>query len=248
MHFPDSISHWLKGKFSRRFAISVQLPMMIGLYVILMIIAVSFFPGGYNITKHYISNGGNLYRNPDGWIIWMVAHVLYGIFMIPLVGYAEKNLIGMNPIPSERNLPMYKRGKKLLFISTIGWILMGSIPQYRGEVWSFLHAMNAILLLGGSFFGLFHWDAFLLRSPQISKKAARLITTLSFSGFILILFGIIVGFITGITIDDYLTGEVPWFLKIMFWEWLLLITIMLTFSMLIICIPFTQNLQKKQDE
>ena len=62
------------------------------LYVLVIILARSFFPGGYSALDHTISTQGGIADNPDGWWIYCGGIIIVGILLIPIQIYLYHRL------------------------------------------------------------------------------------------------------------------------------------------------------------
>lgn len=221
----------MAGKFSRKGLMAVCLPLMALTYWILQLISIAVFPGDFGLSTHYISNIGNPYTNPQGWLIWSIGHSLNGVFMIPAVLYISREIA---PDPSSpRSLSRgYSAGKRFLLICAIGWILMGALPQFTSQFLSFMHGVNAILILGGFYFGMFSWGFYILRQPSFPKWKGWIVNLVAYAvpaGF-LIIFGW--GSTVGLGLTESINGNCPWFFRIQLWEWLMMFFIYADFLIL----------------
>jgi hypothetical protein len=229
------------GNVSKKHMLQIHIPLMILLYFGLLAISSITFPG-FTITHYYISNMGNPYLNPDGWIIWSIAHGFYGIFMIPAVQYTHRTIRKqLKPIGSESsqasirndqcNQKLLALGRLLLTISAIGWLLMCFIPQYKG--WGTAHAINAVLLLGGYYFGILTTTWLVNRVKIVSRKTTKLILFLWIFAPCAILLTQIIRIALGIPMNDSTNNESLWYINVSTWEWMMLFSIFTSFIVLI---------------
>ena len=229
------------GNVSKKYMLQIHIPLMILLYFGLLAISSLTFPG-YTITHYYISNMGSPYLNPDGWIIWSIAHGFYGLFMIPAVQYTHHTIKAKLDTSTSRdtqtstddskfNQKLLTLGRLLLIISAIGWLLMCFVPQYKG--WGTAHAINAVLLLGGYYFGILFITWLVNRAKIISKKIIRAILFFWVFAPCAILITQLIRIGLGIPIIDSTNNNSLWFINVSTWEWMMLFTIYMAFIILI---------------
>jgi hypothetical protein len=194
---------------------------MCGSYFLCQVIALSHYPD-YSITKDYISSGGSPYGNPDGWQVWMVGHVLYGIFMGILVWFISRRMHSLQPEGLRGPKSVFQIGRLFLYISVIGWVLMGLVPNWHGDGWKVMHGVNAALLLGGYHLGIIQWSIILLHTRNVSKNFSRIVMGLTLAAPIGFIASQTFNLLSGIGLEGAIDGSGAWYLTIPFWEWMVM--------------------------
>lgn len=189
-------------------------------YFICIIIAVSYFPG-YTIYQNYISDGGSPYANPEGWKIWMVGHVLNGIFMLFIVRLDSKKMITFQP-KIENPTRTYQHGKNALYLSSIGFIFMGLVPNWHGVIWDIFHGIFAFFILGGYYIGMLSWSRYMRYTEEISKPFSKTITGITLFAPLGTFIALIIVLFLEDGILNAINGEGIWILTVPFWEWMLM--------------------------
>lgn len=193
---------------------------MISSYFICIIIAVSYFPG-YTIYQNYISDGGSPYANPEGWKIWMVGHVLNGVFMLFIVQLDSRIMKSFQP-KIENPVKTYKHGKNGLYLSSIGFIFMGLVPNWYGTLWDIFHGIFAFFILGGYYIGMLSWSRYLRYAEEIPKRFSKSITGMTLFAPLGTFFAIIINLFIEEGFLNAINGEGIWILTVPFWEWMLM--------------------------
>lgn len=79
-----------------------------------------------------------------GFVVWMVGNVLYGICKLD---YQKVRRLQPERLLGPRGVLM--TGLVFLSISVVGWLLMGTVPNFHGIGFRVMHGVNAGLFLGG---------------------------------------------------------------------------------------------------
>jgi hypothetical membrane protein len=191
-------------------------------YYLCIIIAVSFYPGGFTIARNYISDGGNPNANPDGWLIWMAGHVLNGIIMGFLVRVNTKNMQYLQPKNMKDPQKTYQHGKVALYMSAVGFVFMGLVPAWHGAIWDVFHGIFATFIMGGLILGMWSWGRYIRYVPDLSRIYVGIITCLAFAGPIIGAISQGYNLLSGNGFEDAIMGVGSWFLTMPFVEWMLM--------------------------
>lgn len=197
----------------------ILIPLMVVLYFGFLYLSSLTFPG-YTIWKYYISNMGHPERNPDGWIIWSIGHLINGICII-ILGFYLYSKANEIRLFFDGKFKTSKYGSIFACISGLGFILMCLIPQYQGL--DGYHAMNALLLIGGLYLSFIFWNLTIWQLKKIKKMFKIFFTMFSVfapSGFIL---SSLISFVLYGSLGACSDGSCFWLLTMQFWEWMILI-------------------------
>jgi hypothetical membrane protein len=216
------------GDFSRRILTFYITPLLIIVFSVFMAISWILYPG-FNLTRMEISQLGSPDLNPAGWVFWSIGMGLTGVLYLPIIPYIN-NRIG------KINGKITKMGTILLYVSAIGSIGVGVIPQFAHVSFQTIHVINAGMALGGLYLGMFFWGLPLLKEKIMQKK----LVLIAIFGW-----GAPIGFIITqsirlmINVPEILEqiSTLPWYFTFQTWEWLLMICIMAAFLILIYAIP-----------
>jgi hypothetical protein len=200
-----------------------------GLYFLFQVISISLYPGDYNIARDYISSGGSPDGNPDGFIVWMVGHVLYGICMGLLLWVDYQKVRGLQPERLKGSRGVVVTGLVFSSVSVVGWLLMGTVPNFHGEGYRVMHGVNAALLLGGYHLGMIYWSITLLHTPSVPKSFSRTVMGLTLAAPIGFIASQAYNLLSGIGLGPAIDGTGAWFLTIPFWEWMVMFGITAAF-------------------
>lgn len=206
---------------SSKFVHFVYIPIWIASYFIPLFISSLTVPT-YTMATEYISNYGSPYGNPDGWVIWSVAHLLNGALMIPMVYYISLHRGAIFDTTHPRFERLFKFGRLMMYTSAVGWIFMFVFPQYHGLFWNFMHGLNAVMLLGGEYLGLIFWGFLHLKAKQVKRSGKALAILFGWfapAGFLLFQS---MRLILGIPFDTP-ERDLLWIFTIPTWEWALMI-------------------------
>jgi hypothetical protein len=234
---PKFVVNVISGNYSRNFMQFFMIPGLIIGYFGALLIAARTFPE-YSISTHYISNMGNPYLNPAGWIIWSIGHLIKGLFMVVLVGYGYTRLEKVVDKPILAQARALSLGRILLYISAIGWMFMCFFPQYHGVFWEIMHAINAVMLLGGYYLGLFFWGAIGVHSHAIlNKNWLKLHILFALVGPIGIIISQIFALMSGFSLNETAGSDAYWIFNIAFWEWMLMFGAIASFFAFLLALP-----------
>jgi hypothetical protein len=172
----------------------------------------------------FISDLGVPAENPRGWLFWAIGQVLVGFLLIPIVSYLRRRL-------SFLNKKWTTLGTFFLYLTPIGAIGLGVIPQFPGEIIAIVHVINAILLMSGLYLGVWILAIILFNNKLLQKKSIPIICSA---------FGAPIGFLItqGIRLFIYSQAStIPFYLSFSVWEWILLYGIFFAGILLIYVVP-----------
>ncbi len=221
--FKSNLKRIFTGNYSREILTRVIAPLSIITYSVFIAFSWILYPN-YDWTSMFISDLGVPAQNPIGWIVWSVGHVLVGIMLIPIISYLRPRLVSINK-------KWATIGTLFLYLAPIGAIGLGVIPQFPGEIIAVLHVINASLLMGGLYLGVWILAIILFNITQVQKKSIPIICSA---------FGAPIGFLTtqGIRLLIYPPeSTIPFYLTFSTWEWILLYGIFFACILLIYIVP-----------
>ena len=218
-----SIKKLFIGEYSGDFLKKKLGPLSILVFAGFMGISWILFPN-YNWTQMDISNLGHPELNPLGWIFWSIGLTLTGIIMLSITGYIKRRLIPIFNIHA-------KIGTFFYYLSAIGMIFLGLIPQFEGDIFKILHYMFAGFAFGGLYLGTWTFCIHMLKDEEFKRKA-RVMTVLAF--------GPSMGLALTQSIRllvSFPNNQIPWIIEFSLWEWLLLFGIFGAFVFLLFNLP-----------
>jgi hypothetical protein len=191
-----------------------------------------FFPH-YTMLSNFISQLGIIDLNPQGWYFWDMAMGCTGFLVIPIINYMRHRLILFNKLWTQIGY--------VLFIGhSIGMIGLGIFPQFKLPIFRILHILNAVLGLGGMYFGVICWGVPIIIAIQ------RKLTEISPIGYGIYLFltgGTPLGF--GLSRLIQTLGLDSIYLSFSLWEWILFIGILAAFVSLWMIVAHTHKTPSK---
>ena len=219
----DKIIEFLTGKYSGDFLKKRLGPLSIIIFAVFIGISWVLYPD-YNWTQMDISYLGHPEKNIDGWFFWGIGLVLTGIIMFTIAGHINHRLSDIFGIHT-------KIGTLFFYLSAIGMILLGAIPQGQEDILKNLHIVHAVLAFGGLYLGTWTFCIHMLKKEEFRKKAIIMA---------LLVFGISAGLVLTQIIRILAfpsRTDVPWILDFSLWEWLLLFGIFGAFIILLFNLP-----------
>jgi len=220
----------LKGEYEKEFLIHRILPVLLGVFVTFLAISWIVYPVLFNPVFNDISFLGHPSRNPLGWIFWSIGMTASGILMFPIPPFIGKKLYSGHNIQKIFAV----LGTGILYVSLVGMVLVGCIPQYSfiNLIFEDIHLFNAILAFGGMYLAIGCWAICLIFDAR--TRTNKLMIPFTIAGwFTPIGFSISTVFrIQG----GYDLREV-WILSVSLWEWSLLILGLLCFALVIFMLP-----------
>ncbi len=220
---------FLEGRFSGNFLSFFYAPLNILILPCLLFAASLFYPK-FNFLRMDISFLGAPDKNPAGWIIWSTAMLLQGLMIFPAAMHMRRRMAALNPGAGDK-------GACAFIVSSIGLVLLGLIPQFKGVAFTLFHAFNGLLAMCGMYVGLFLWVVPLCRDRRTNRMLlAVFIFFLNFGP---------VGFLStqgyrifsGGAANYRLYGPCPWFLSFSLWEWILSFGVFASFTTMMYLIP-----------
>ncbi|MHA1650572.1 MAG: hypothetical protein ACTSYB_10305 [Candidatus Helarchaeota archaeon] len=207
------------------------LPIVFGIFSILMISAILYYPHPYSFTADTISNLGNPVLNPfPGWLFFSLAFWYLAFMLPPIFLYLHKRLLHLS-----KNLA--RIGTLFNFCSLIGMILLGFFPNLENLL--LIHATAASLAFGGAVFGcIFYWVT-MIKEAMMKAFKYRHLTIISILFVITILLSLIL--LLGII---QIIGTSILQLEFPFWEWTLFIILIIQFLIFILIIPENNLFQR----
>ncbi len=219
----EKIIKFLSGKYSSEFLKKVLGPLSIIIFSVFIGISWILYPN-YNWTQMDISYLGHPERNPAGWIFWGLGLILTGIIMFSISGYIKQRISSIFGIHATI-------GVLFFYLSSIGMILLGAVPQGQLEVLETLHVTQAVFAFGGLYLGTWTFCIHMLKKEEFRKKAI-IMTILAF------------GTSVGLALTQSIRilalppdSPIPWILNFSLWEWLLLFGIFGAFVVLLFNLP-----------
>ncbi len=213
----------LMGKSSRNTIERQVVPLMFIVYIGFMFIS-WLFDLDFNWLTMYISNLGNPYSNPIGWIPWSIGHGLLAVFLLTVVSYIK------NHLPSEGG-KFVKMACKLMYLGPIGLVGLAVVPQFEGIAIYIIHLINAAFFLLGEYLAL--WLITLHYAKEKAFGTKRLI--LALWSFMLPICALIFLVLRLILVP--FGSAAPFYLDIPFWEWLIVFNALFALSWLAIVLP-----------
>ncbi|MHA1271311.1 MAG: DUF998 domain-containing protein [Candidatus Helarchaeota archaeon] len=199
--------------------IFVYYPFKIIGYLFLILVSWLMYPN-YNIFFHPISNLGNWYLNPTGWIYFSLASIWEGILLIPF-------FVFLNRILRRIMHPVAYIGTALNLIGAIGLIIISFFPNVT-EL-KLIHNLGASLAFNGFFIGnVLYWG--------ILVKYIRDIKLGLFRTIVFLMSTILIPILTGIFIYQFLYANINNVLNT-YWEWIMFFLIILQSFTIYILIP-----------
>jgi hypothetical protein len=219
----EKLKNLITGKYSGDFLRKRLGPLSLVIFAVFIGISWILYPN-YNFIQMDVSYLGHPERNPLGWIFWSFGLVLTGIIMLSITGYIYQRLSSIFGIHT-------KIGVLFFYLSSIGMILLGSIPQGQAEIVKTLHVVHAVFAFGGLYLGTWTFCIHMLKKEEFKKKA-RVMTVLAF------------GVTIGLALTQIISilafpesSQIPWILEFSLWEWLLLFGIFGAFVILLFNLP-----------
>lgn len=222
------IKTFLSGQFIKKHHVLIYGLSVLFLFCCFYVISYLYFPN-YTMITNFISQLGLIELNPKGWYFWDIAMGCAGLFVIPLINYMRHRLIIFNKLWTQI-------GYGLFISHSIGMIGLGIFPQFEIPVFRFLHILNAVLGLGGLYFGVICWGIPLIIALQ------RKLTAISPIGYGIYLFltsGTPLGF--GLSRLIQFLGLDSIYLSFSLWEWILFIGILAAFVSLWMIVAHTHK-------
>jgi hypothetical protein len=134
---------------------------LLTIFLSLLLLAQSFFPGGFSIYEEYISAQGDPVDNPQGCWFFIFGAGFTGIFLIPFYLYLYRRL-------SPTTLLISKAFRLLGIIGSIGLSIVGFFP--RGGAVDLIHDIGADLAFNGSGLAAFCSLIILFRKLMLKEK------------------------------------------------------------------------------
>ena len=206
----------LKGEYEKEFLIHRILPLLLGVFITFIAISWILYPIIYNPVFMDISFLGHPIRNPLGWVWWSIGMTASGILMFSIPPFIGRKLYSGHFIKKIFAV----LGTGILYVSLVGMVLIGVIPQYThiNPIFNDIHLFNAILAFGGMYLAIACWAICLLLDSR--TRTNKLMIPFTISGwFTPIGFSISTVF----RINGGFDIREVWILSVSLWEWSLLI-------------------------
>ncbi|MCP4762709.1 MAG: hypothetical protein GY870_13100 [archaeon] len=238
-----SISEILFGKFNKKFLLRIWLPIFILFFAGGIIFAYFFYPSEFSWYENSISSLGDYKINTTGWLGFSIAMLSIAFILNPIVLYLYRRFVKISSIVS-------RIGTIILMLGNSQSILLSFIAESNIDIMEMkmykIHVSIAMSMFSFFIIGTltYFWIIMKVIIPKLSdRKISSNLNDSNKKVRKLVLIPYLIGFIVGIVIyTDITTVGVAW----IFWEWVLVFTLLGIFICIVILIP--DNLVKVEEK
>ncbi|MHA1791961.1 MAG: hypothetical protein ACTSVI_04900 [Promethearchaeota archaeon] len=208
----DRLVSFFKGNINTR-SLRVYFLANFLVFMMLLLIAMQFFPGGYTFFDWSVSALGNWDVNPSpGWIFFSIAFWFESVSFWPFYMYMLKKIKKHSSKLSALNFVIF-------CVISVGMGLLGFFSESKGTF--LIHAVAALMIFGGYFFSVNLLTIMLFNFPHFKSHPQWRRFRPLMLGIFIIFWAVIISISLVILLKhSELYNAFPAFFNINFWEWI----------------------------